>query len=674
MITFNKIPFVRVLLPFILGILGNLYLHINGPSFIVIICLIAFSSLFVFKGKQSRLIIVPLLVILDIALFLFGVELTKRSHLDQNENYFANKIEIKGPVFWIAQVNDIPVNKPRSIKMDLKVLGLRSDSDYVSCEGNVIAYFQKSSAARAMKPGNFVLIKSEFNEVGGPQNPYAFDFKQYLADKNIFHTSYVDSNSFALVPLQSSFSIWQFGLSIKHKIIERLNEVDLSPDARAICAALITGFDDDIDREVLDAFSHSGTLHVLSVSGLHVGLIYLVLNYLLGVVDRNKKYKLAQFLFISLCLWFFALITGFSAPVLRSVIMFNLLGLGNLYFRNKSFNHINILAVSAFVLLIIHPLWIRDIGFLLSYSALFGILYFHPKLSRLYEPNSNFAKKIWESVVVSFSATITTLPITLFVFHQFPIWFALANLIVVPLSFVLLLMAFAALLKIGFISSLVNGVTALMVWFISLFQTEGWSFIDHIDFNFTDAIGAGLVLFFLTALCVKRSYGYAFSLMSVMIAWQVLSLGDSYNAKTKNEIVIYQTHGGSTVSLKNTQVTVLNNFDTAQYSMTIKPNITSYNNTDRHVLSFNCLRNDNIELLILDRRDSIPPVKKGVTHVLVSNNAVPNRSFFEALRPKVLVVDGSNSYWAVRKLERLCEEFQISFHSTRDKGAFILPL
>lgn len=674
MIEFGKIPFVRILVPFLVGILANLYFAINQPSFSLILTIILISSLLAFKQKQSKHIRIPLLILLDMALFLLGIELTKHSQLCTRQNYFANKVEVKGEMFWIAQVNDIPVSKPRSIKMDLKVIGVKGDSAYLNAEGNVIGYFQKSEIVNSLKPGSLVLIKSELKEIGEPQNPHAFNFKDYLADKNVYHTTYIDSNSFSILPLQSSFSLWQMGLRIKSKIIQRLGEVGLSENARTICSALITGFDDDIDKEVMEAFSHSGTLHVLSVSGLHVGLIYLLLNYVFGFIDRHKKYKLAHFIFISVCLWFFALITGFSAPVLRSVIMFNLLGLGNLYFRNKSFNRINILAVSAFILLLYHPLWIRDIGFLLSYSALFGIIYFYPKLYKLYEPQQKLSTKIWQSTAMSFSATITTLPITLLVFHQFPIWFAFANLIVVPLSFVLLVLAFVALLKIGFISVLVNVTTTFMVGFISLFQTEGWAFIDHIDFTFTDAVGSALVIFFFTALCIKRSYGYAISLLSTIIVWQLLALGSSYDSKTKNEVVVYQTPEVSTISLKNANTTVLNCLDTANYSMSVKPNITSYNYAARHILPFNYLKNEAIDLLIIHRKDSLPQVRKSVTHILISNNSVPRRSFFEKIRPSVLIADGSNNYWAVRKLERLCEEFQISFHSTRDKGAFILTL
>ncbi len=673
MINFGKIPFVRALIPFVLGILAALQFHLEGFSFLVLVLLLI-SSIFLAIRSKERQIQFALMIGLDLLLFFFGTGITQHAQVRNSDFYFGKNIH-SDSVTWIAQVNDIPVNKARSVKFNLKVLEVKNDTGYVASEGNVIAYFQKHKELERLIPGSVVLIKSKVSEIGKPQNPNSFDFKTFLENHAVYHTSFVDSNSFALLPTQLSSSLWQTGLSIKYSIIKRLGEIGLSEDARSICAALITGFDDDIDKEVLESFSHSGTLHILSVSGLHVGLIYLILNYILSFIDKNKRYKLAQFVFISFCLWFFALVTGFSAPMLRSVIMFNLLGLGNLYFRNKSFNQVNILAVSAFVLLVYDPLLVRDIGFLLSYSALFGILYFNPKFSALYTPENKILDKVWKSLCVSISATITTLPITLLIFHQFPLWFAFANMIVVPLSFALLLLAFVALFKLGIVSAIINVLTVLMVGFTKIFNADGWAFIDCIDFNFTDSIFLVIILFLATHVFLKRSYYYVFILMISLITWQLLALMDSYASKTTNELVVFQLNKASCVSVKNKLHTVLSDHDSDQYSMSVKPRLITYNNTSIHVSMFNAVKEANFSFLVLDKTKKIPEIaSKRLTHLLVRDNSIPQTSFLDKTRPKVLIADGSNSYSAVRKLERLCEEYHIQFHSTRDKGAFILPL
>ncbi len=670
----SKIPFIRILLPFVLGIFTSLYYANSGLPFVLLIGVFLLGTMLLFIKRTGNQVNHSLLFVLDLFLFFFALNLTQNSTSIDPCTHYSNYTK-EDTVFWVGQIDDIPVSKPRSVKLNVKVLKIKNDTGYSNCQGNVIAYIQKSELAKNIMPGNFILLKSIFQEVGEPQNPHAFDFKNYLAIHSVYHTSYVDSNSFSVLPNEVSRSLWQIGLAIKYKIIKRLGEVDLSENARAICSALITGFDDDIDKEVIESFSHSGTLHILSVSGLHVGLIYLVLNYFLSMIDRNKKYKLAQLIFISACLWLFALITGFSAPVLRSVIMFNLIGFGNLYFRNKAANQINILAVSAFVLLLFSPLLVQDIGFLLSYCALFGILYFFPKIYKWYEPKNKIAERIWKSVAVSFSATITTLPITLLVFHQFPIWFAFANLIIVPLSFAILLLAFIALFKLTFISSIINFLTAFMISFINIFNADGWSFIDRIDFDMTDAVFLVLALIFVTSMFLVRSYKYALCLMIVIVLWQLYGLASSYDSKTKNELVVYQIPRSSCTSIKNKLNTVLSRHDTDHYSMSVKPNLISYNNTNITTSLFNFCKSEAISVLFLNEKNKVPGYFNfSVTHLLISNNAIPKQNFLDKLRLKVLIADGSNSYWAVRKLEKLCEERRIQFHSTRDKGAFVLPL
>jgi len=674
MLDLSKIPFVRILFPFILGILYSLYLAETNLPLVFLLGVFILSTMLLFIKITGEAVNFSLLFVLDVFLFFFALNLTESSRKIDDPAYFANHTKFD-TVFSIGEVDDMPVAKANSIKVNLKLVKIKNDTGYYNCQGNTIAYFQKSSVSNNLKPGNLLLFKSVYKEVNTAQNPHAFDFRNYLAIHSIYHTTYVDSNSMKVIAPEASFSLWQMGLDIKYSIVKRLGEVGLSENARAICSALITGFDDDIDKNVLESFSHSGTLHILSVSGLHVGLIYLVLNYFLGFIDRRNRYRLFQLLFISACLWFFALITGFSAPVLRSVIMFNLLGFGKLYFRNKSANQINILAVSAFVLLLYNPFLIIDIGFLLSYSALFGILYFFPKIHKLYSPKNYILQSVWKSVAVSFSATITTLPITLLVFHQFPIWFAFANLIIVPLSFALLLLSFAALLKLTFISTIINFLTAFMINFISIFNSEGWSFIDRIDFTHVDAIFLVLALLLLTSLFIHRSYKYALYMMLIIICWQLYGLSDSYKSKTKSELVVYHIPHSSVVSIKNKQNTFLSIFDTNSYSMNVKPNVITYNNTKVTTSPFNFCRTLDVRLLVLNQKGKMPGYfNEAVTHVLISNNAIPKQGLLDVLRPKVILADGSNSYWVERKLEKICEERGIHFYSTRGKGAFVLPL
>src|SRR5688572_26446325 len=198
MINFNRIPFVRILVPFILGILAGIQFQLEGMSFVLLI-LLMISTVFLFLRAKENYIQLGLLITLDLVLFFFAASLTQHAQLNNSKTYFGNYLK-SDSVIWVAQVNDIPVNKPRSVKFNLKVLKVKDDTGYVAGEGNVIAYFQKNKKLNNLKPGDLILIRSKLKQIGPPQNPHSFDFKTYLANRSVFHTSYVDSNSFAILP------------------------------------------------------------------------------------------------------------------------------------------------------------------------------------------------------------------------------------------------------------------------------------------------------------------------------------------------------------------------------------------------------------------------------------------------------------------------------------------
>jgi len=400
-----------------------------------------------------------------------------------------------------------------------------------------------------------------------------------------------------------------------------------------------------------------------------------VLNFLFTLVDPRSRNKILQFITVTFILWFFALITGFSAPVLRSVIMFSLLGVGNLFFRNRPMNQLNILFVSAFVLLFYNPLLIRNIGFLLSYSALFGIIYFHPRIKVLYTPKNKFSNYIWESFVLSVSATISTLPITLLVFHQFPIWFALANIVVVPATFALLLLGFVALFKISAITWLINQLTALLIAFIKLFNSESYAYIDRIDFNVVDSFYLTICILLITTVLFKRQFRYVVMLLCFVIGWQLYSLVSSYQKKTINELVVYHTPKETTISVKNQTDVYLSQLNTINYKMQVKPTIVSYNYPNQKYLNFNLVQFKQVSLLVLSKKRQMPVnLNKKFSHLLVSNNAVPGAEIFAKFQFKQVLADASNSDHSLRKIEQLCSKNNVPFYNIKHKGAFVLSL
>lgn len=613
----------------------------------------------------------------DLFLFVFGMSLVYWKDIRNDQNFYGNQIHKDSAYTFIAVISDLPVEKEKFVKCALSIHSIKTSVNFTVVSGNSIAYFKKSNLVKSLKAGQTLLIHSRFLEIEPPKNPFEFNYKQYLQYKQFNHSLFVDSNSYQVIEgINPLNGIWSFGLRCKTFVLQSLKNSSLSQQSYAICAALLTGYDDEIDKTVMDAFAHSGTLHVLSVSGLHTGLIYLILNFLFDLIDKKRKYKLSRFIVITLLLWLFALLTGFSAPVLRAVIMFNLLGAGNLFFRNQMKNQLNILYFSAFILLCFDPYFIKDIGFLLSYFALFGLIYFQPKLAAIWQTDNKFLSYLWQSTCVSFAATISTLPITLFYFKQFPIWFFVCNIFVVPATFLLLVFAVFVLLKLNFFSVLINYLVKAMTWLILLFNHENIGYIDKIDFRQSDFIFLSGLIILISVSVEYRSYISLKISLITLICWQCISLFESIQSKHKSLLTVYQIKKKDIFSLKNTQSVYLNQLDSLSFKYSVKPQLISFNYPQIKSQTFNYISSDTESILFLKSKTLWPKIelKEVTTLVLSSNFKLSEKEIRSFSNLKRIVSDGSNNKYTSAHTEKLSRKFGLDFHNTNQLGAFIMPL
>lgn len=673
---FSNIPFFKICIPFIAGILLALPFEQHSVYFkvlsFVFACLCVWYILQIKNSKLKKLY----LAVADVFLIVLGFTLTFYAQTKNHNIYYGNYVKASDTCTFVGVINDLPVEKEKTYKCRVQLLELKTQNGYRPIKGESICYLKKNASAKIPLPGETILFKGTLNEVPPPLNPYEFDYKSYLNYRNIYHTFFIDSSCYSVIKNQHNLSsLWEFGLRAKARVISVLRNSDLSQDAFAICAALITGYDDEISKTTMTAFSKTGTLHVLSVSGLHTGLVYLILNFLFDLIDRKKRYKYMRFIIVVFVLWFIALLTGFSAPILRAVVMFNLLGVGNLFFRPSSKNQINILLVSAFILLLYNPLFIMDIGFLLSYFALFGLMYFQSKIALLWQPANRVINSLWQTSCASIAATLSTLPITLYFFHQFPLWFIVCNIIVVPATFVLLLLAILLLFKLKFVTIIINFLMSWLMKFINLFSGQSSS-IELIDFTISDALFLSLLIIIFTLTLQKRSYRLALSTLLVLISWQVTAIFQSYDNKSKTLVSVYQLNKYNTVAVKNTIAVLVNQLDTSNYNFHIKPHFTSFNNPVIKICNYNFINYKNLNILLLNKKNYFPVVDfKTVNTLLIANNFKLKEDYLRNFANlKQVVVDGSNSNYVVNNVEKLCRKFNIAFYNTKQRGAYIVEL
>ncbi len=611
------------------------------------------------------------LFVSDVFLALAGFYCCYLHNIKNNADYFGKYVNSTQQI-WVGEIKDLPVAKEKFYKVLIEVKSLGNQEHLC---GEALVYLKKPLKVSDLRPGTILKLQSAFIGPKPPLNPFEFDYKQFLERKNIFYTSFVETENIELINTETGFSLFNFGLNIKQKIKNRFESVDLSLEAAQLCTALLTGYDDEINPETINAFAHSGTLHVLSVSGLHTGILYGIIVFLLGLIDRNKKYKLLQLVVIVLALWFFALITGFSPPVLRAVIMLNFIALGRFYYSYSSEHAINILAVSAFVILLFNPLLIYDTGFLLSYSAVAGILFFEPGISALVNSDYSLVNKIWKLTSVSLAAQITTLPITLYLFHQFPLWFIFSNLIVIPLCGVLMLLGFMVLIKLSFVSALINFFASVIFYCIHLTDSRAYGYIDTIDFGLKDLILLSLFIISMAAFIRRRTYVYASALAVLIITWQFISLFEVVEKKSSSQLGIYHVNKQSALDFKNgNKLFFDSDLTNRNYNYHVKPNHIFLNYPDVDSLSFDYVKSGKISFLKLSSVKLSPLIAfLKPDYLMVTNNSGINETCFHS-GIKMMIADGSNTYSTVKKLKTLCNKFSVPFHSTYEKGYYQIEL
>jgi competence protein ComEC len=291
----------------------------------------------------------------------------------------------------------------------------------------MLAYFDITADTRQLQAGDLLLLRGKVREVQAPLNPHQFDYKAYLSYRGVYHQAFVEEWQ----RIGHRGSLISTAAQLRQQCVNVLRQHLPTVDEFSVGAALILGYKAELSEAVEEAYANTGAMHVLAVSGLHVGLVQLLLMALLGKLPfKGRWWRYGRTLIILLGIWGFALITGASPSVLRAATMFSFLAVGQAF--ERSTNIYNTLAASAFLLLCFNPMLLYHVGFQLSYLAVLGIVYFQPRIYNLWYIQNPAGDYLWKLAAVSLAAQIGTLPISLYYFHQFPIYFLLSGLVVVP--------------------------------------------------------------------------------------------------------------------------------------------------------------------------------------------------------------------------------------------------
>lgn len=432
-LTWDHITFVRLTIPFLLGIVcfRNTELPYILLMILLILCYFIVDRLFT-KNMTLAFRFKWVYGVLITALFLFFGGWRIHNYDHKNKPNFFEKIDTSTTRQLIIQLSDEPEKKPNSYKSEASIEYVYANNRWEKAEGSLMVYMQKDLFPKNIPTyGQLYQIRTKLSVPEPPLNPHQFDYRYFLENNNIYHIAYINEPNDLSYVAEGGFLLRKLAYKIRVYCIRVLSKY-LNEDVFPIAAALIVGAKDYLDPEHYTTFSHTGTMHILAVSGLHVGLIYAsiiwVLNFLLTGA-KNQKWKS---IIVLLLIWIFGAVTGFEPAILRAVIMFSFLELGKL--QNKITNNYNILAAVAFFMAVWNPLSIYSLSFILSFSAIIGIMYFYELILDAFTIKNTLVKEGWKLIAMSLAAQITTLPILLYYFHQFPPIFIITNLFAIPIS------------------------------------------------------------------------------------------------------------------------------------------------------------------------------------------------------------------------------------------------
>ncbi|MCC7466187.1 MAG: ComEC family competence protein [Saprospiraceae bacterium] len=432
----HEVPCLRLLIPFVAGLgLAN---WLDAPVTSLQTVLFVWFALGVLLSLRAFSYRWRWLygVYLHLLLLAFGYHHFIRHHELRQEHHF--RAQLNTGRQWIGVVYEAP-SQGKKVKVPVRIeaLCLAGSDTLQTASGNMMLLLEPGPCADSLRYGNRILFQASPAPTEGPKNPEAFDYRRYLHYKNIHYQAFVKPDSLRLLASHQGWAAWETAYSARSRLLGILQRYFPETTEYAVACALLVGYTEDLSDELRTAYAETGSMHALAVSGTHIGMLYVGLMFLVGRLQlRGNGGRAIETGLILAAIWAFTLLTGATASVLRASVMFSVYLFGRLLWREAS--AWNVLAASALLLLLYNPYLLFDVGFQLSYSAVAGMVFFYPRFYKMFPPMSRWLDEPLKVLLVGVSAQLGTLPLTLYYFHQFPVYFWLSGWVVVLVGAVFL--------------------------------------------------------------------------------------------------------------------------------------------------------------------------------------------------------------------------------------------
>ncbi|MEQ1746343.1 MAG: ComEC/Rec2 family competence protein [Saprospiraceae bacterium] len=695
----RQIPFLRLIIPWLAGIAAGATFDWPIPG--IEYCLAAGAALLLLLAKwrfayQFRWTFGACAFAL---VFATGYWLAYRCDERRQTAHFA-RVCPDAEVFS-GIVSDAPAKGTRlKVRLRVEAAGVSADS-MQACTGNILLLFSPTAEAERLRYGDRIWARATVRPTDAAKNPHAFDYGRYLHFQNVHHQAFVKDSTFGLVSSGHGHPIWRMAFHWRERLLAVLHEHFPDRDEYAVASALLVGYKEDLSEELRASYAETGSMHALAVSGTHVGLMYAAFLFLLRRMPwRGNTRRWGETSVVLIGIWAFTLLTGATASVMRASVMFTCFLMGKAIRRTASIW--NILGVSAFLLLWLNPYFLFDAGFQLSYAAVAGIVVFYPMLQKALPRLPKWADLPWSILLIGVAAQLGTMPLSLYYFHQFPVYFWLAGWVVVVggavflwSGSVLVLLDAVAPVPADWLGWLLCQMLRAMNWAVQAIQHLPGSVFSGIWITGWAAVALYIFIGLLTGAVRMRNPRLLLSAFGVLA---LLGIGRAVREVLicdQREVVLYHQNRRLIVDFFDGQRLLIwtDSLDTRRERFAAQTNRWAHGarlssrpppNFERPYREPNLLVQPpfaqffDLKMVVLGHRSQLPKTGHQATpvDVLVLRNNVKIR-LSDCLRCfpcRLVVLDATNSLRQAERWQAECRDLGLPFYDVREMGAWCMDV
>ncbi len=674
----ERVPFFRILLPFVAGILLYEYIpvpvHVTAIGSVAVVCLPVFVATFLWR-KQTT--VKNLLIFIVTNLFLISAAWLSTYIYDirNHPHWFGHYAE--GSEGFMVTLSERPAEKPRTWKLSVRVIGAMGHNKVTPVQGDAFVYIYKSKRPLPYHIGDTLIVPSEWQRIKNAGNPFEFDYARYAARNNIYFQQFVPSGAVDIYGSGTEVPWW---VQVHEWAMAKLAQYISDKPTLGLMQAMLVGDDANMDPDIRQAYAETGIIHIVAISGSHITIFFFMVTFLLSWI-RNKKYHWLKYILAIPLIWMYVLVAGMPPSAVRAACMFSLLGVGFAFQKQRS--TINHLLATAFILLLAQPYWLFAVGFQLSFLAVLSIVLFYPFIYKLWHPRAKIVRALWAAAAVSVVAEILVAPLVVYYFHLFPAMFLIANVAAYMFMGVVLVLGMLIIVSSGLppVASFFAAITTALVYIFN-YLVQVFRACNPQGFDTLLLTGFSMCCIYLLVILVSvyiqdKRKQVLFAALSVAVLFLAYTVQQEYVILHSRRLVVYNISRINHVELIQGHTYAILATDTfySDYKKgyVVRPAHIGYrSNVEQEIQNKDTFRIGNNTVLLLNEPPAIT-ARFPVDYLVLNYKASPaDVAAFVAFHPRKLIIGNNISYKQQADIAAAAAICHLPVHITHRDGAFIL--